>query len=76
MILCLCHAVTDARVRQEIANGALDSAEVGRRCGAGTDCGSCVETIQELISCHQAVARQCARQAAQVEALYALKRAS
>jgi bacterioferritin-associated ferredoxin len=49
MFVCLCLAVTDARVREAIAAGARDLAELGRRTGAGTDCGSCREVLARLI---------------------------
>ena len=49
MYVCLCCGVTDARVREAIAAGATDVAELGRRTGAGTDCGQCRERLGRLI---------------------------
>jgi bacterioferritin-associated ferredoxin len=49
MIVCVCHAVCDKRIRQLAREGAGSVEEVSARCGAGTDCGSCVDNIAELI---------------------------
>jgi bacterioferritin-associated ferredoxin len=49
MIVCLCHGVCDRRIRALINDGATTVEEVGKRCGAGTDCGSCQEKVGELI---------------------------
>jgi bacterioferritin-associated ferredoxin len=48
MWVCHCRAVTDSHVRQAIAAGANDEAEIGRVCGAGTGCGSCHEELRRL----------------------------
>ena len=47
MILCLCHAVSDREVDDLIRRGANSPAAVGQACGAGTDCGACVNAIEE-----------------------------
>ena len=52
MYVCLCKGVTEKTVRACIREGAGSVAEVGRGCGAGTDCGSCAGTISELIEEH------------------------
>lgn len=49
MYVCLCHAVTEQRVREEIAAGASTPRQVANGCKAGTDCGSCVRRIQALL---------------------------
>jgi bacterioferritin-associated ferredoxin len=54
MIVCICRRVTDNTVRACIADGAETIAEVGRACRAGTGCGACHETIEELIAEQQA----------------------
>jgi bacterioferritin-associated ferredoxin len=48
--VCICLAVTDAQVRAAIDAGARDLAAVGRRTGAGTDCGTCRERLVRLIA--------------------------
>ena len=50
MYVCLCHAVTEDEVRDEIAAGARTPGEVADRCDAGNGCGSCVDRICGLIS--------------------------
>ena len=49
MYVCLCHAVTEQRVREAIADGATTPRQVANGCKAGTDCGSCVRRIQALL---------------------------
>ncbi|QMU75884.1 (2Fe-2S)-binding protein [Streptacidiphilus sp. PB12-B1b] len=49
MYVCLCHAVTEQRVREEIAAGATTPRQVAGGCKAGTDCGSCVRRIQAML---------------------------
>ena len=49
MILCLCHAVSDREIDDLIRQGAQSADAVGQMCGAGTDCGSCVNLIEERI---------------------------
>jgi bacterioferritin-associated ferredoxin len=52
MFVCHCRAVTDREIREAIATGAHDLAEVGRRCGAGITCGGCCPLIQQLLAEH------------------------
>lgn len=49
MYVCICHAVTERRVRAEVAAGARTASEVGARTGAGTGCGSCRERLRALV---------------------------
>lgn len=49
MYVCICKAVCEKRVRAAIESGAATVSAVGRACGAGTDCGSCHDTIEELL---------------------------
>jgi bacterioferritin-associated ferredoxin len=57
MWVCHCHAVTDSRVREVIANGAADELEIGDHCGAGTGCGSCHDELRRL--CDEARTLRC-----------------
>ncbi len=50
MLVCHCHEVGDKTVRKCIREGARTVAEVGAACGAGTGCGGCRPTIEELVS--------------------------
>jgi bacterioferritin-associated ferredoxin len=60
MIVCLCHPTSDRDVESIIDDGARTLEEIGRRCGAGTGCGSCREELRERLSargesvCHRA----------------------
>ena len=49
MIVCVCHGVPCTKIRSVIREGASSVDAVGEACGAGTDCGSCREMIDELI---------------------------
>lgn len=49
MIVCLCKGVSCGVIRNAIAEGATSVEEIGRACGAGTDCGGCEGTIEDLI---------------------------
>jgi bacterioferritin-associated ferredoxin len=49
VFVCICHAVTDREILEHIQLGADSEDEIGRRCGAGTGCGSCLDRICDLI---------------------------
>jgi len=49
--VCSCKAVSDRTVHALVADGCRDVEEIGRACGAGTDCGSCVDAIEEIVEC-------------------------
>lgn len=49
MYVCVCLAVTDKEVETAIDEGAETLEQVTRACGAGGDCGSCHEMIEQLI---------------------------
>ncbi len=49
MIVCLCKGVSDQRILAAIRDGARTPAEVGRATGAGTDCGTCRETVADIL---------------------------
>lgn len=50
MYVCHCAAVTDTTIREAIAGGATSLIEVGRRCGAGINCGGCVPRLCALLA--------------------------
>ncbi|GAA2108587.1 hypothetical protein GCM10009759_48590 [Kitasatospora saccharophila] len=54
MYVCMCHAVTEAQVKQKIDEGASTPRQIAQGCKAGTDCGSCVRRIQALLGEHGA----------------------
>lgn len=49
MIVCLCKGVSCGTLRRAIADGAQSLEEIGRACGAGTDCGGCQNTIEDIL---------------------------
>jgi len=49
VLICSCKAVAERTVRAAIADGADCIEAVGRRCGAGTECGGCHLLIEELL---------------------------
>lgn len=49
MYVCICEAVTQDEVRAEIRSGAHSVEDLGDRTGAGTNCGTCRERLQELL---------------------------
>lgn len=75
MIVCLCVGISDREVRQSIKDGASTVEKVGLICGAGTGCGMCHETIQEII-CKQKVVAQTDTRAIEQAGFVALKPAT
>lgn len=50
MILCSCFAVTATDIEAEISAGARTEDQIGQACGAGTDCGDCLDTISDMLA--------------------------
>jgi bacterioferritin-associated ferredoxin len=50
MIVCHCEVVSDRHIRAAVDDGAASVDEVGSRCLAGTNCGSCRSTIATLLA--------------------------
>jgi bacterioferritin-associated ferredoxin len=63
MLVCICHPTTDRDLEAVIDDGARTVQEVGRRCGAGTGCGTCVEEIRDRLNAKGA--NDCPRDCAQ-----------
>ncbi|MFC7736542.1 molybdopterin-dependent oxidoreductase [Roseomonas sp. GCM10028921] len=53
--LCVCHGVSQERVRGAIRGGACNLAAVGEATGAGTGCGSCRPEIAALLAAAEPV---------------------
>lgn len=49
MVICLCKGVTDSKIRWLVQNGTTSAREVMRTSQAGSDCGSCVCQVRELV---------------------------
>lgn len=63
MLVCLCHPASDRDIDAVIDDGARTVAEIGRKCGAGTGCGACVEELRDRLhakGAHSACSRDCA----------------
>ncbi len=50
MVVCHCKAVNDARIRELATTQCTTTADVAKKCGAGSDCGSCLTVIEELLT--------------------------
>jgi bacterioferritin-associated ferredoxin len=49
MMVCHCRAVRDSVVRRVIDTGVLEVDAIAAACGAGSKCGGCRETLEELV---------------------------
>ncbi|MGH3661071.1 MAG: (2Fe-2S)-binding protein [Micromonosporaceae bacterium] len=49
MYVCVCARVAEREVRSAIHSGACTEEAVGAACGAGVNCGSCLDRIFELL---------------------------
>lgn len=49
MIVCCCKAICSEKIAALIDQGADSLQAIGALCGAGTDCGSCRDYIEEMI---------------------------
>ena len=58
MVVCHCLAINDAAIRELLEAGALSAEEIGARCGAGTECGACIEQVQRLVAPESFVIRR------------------
>ncbi|MEU3775249.1 (2Fe-2S)-binding protein [Streptomyces sp. NPDC032472] len=47
--VCSCFGITDQQVKEHAAAGACTPRQIASVTKAGTDCGSCVRTIQGLL---------------------------
>lgn len=54
--ICLCNALTDAQLKQAIADGACRPRDAYSACGCRAQCGGCTKAILGLIREGQAAA--------------------
>ncbi|MFC5151410.1 (2Fe-2S)-binding protein [Streptomyces amakusaensis] len=47
--VCSCFGITEKQVKEHAAAGACTPRQIASASKAGTDCGSCVRTIQSLL---------------------------
>jgi bacterioferritin-associated ferredoxin len=50
MMVCLCHGVSERRIRREMEHGATTIEELAARCGAGSCCHGCHPTLDALLA--------------------------
>lgn len=60
MVVCHCKAVNDASINELLTGGQLTVDDIAERCGAGTDCGGCLETIEHLLGAAERALRSAA----------------
>jgi bacterioferritin-associated ferredoxin len=61
MYVCICHRLRESELRSVIRAGADTEETVGDACGAGTNCGMCLDRIGDMIdeeACHHTNARR------------------
>ena len=49
MYVCLCKAVTDKAIRQQVEAGACSMRELKQNLGVGTQCGKCVCQASDIL---------------------------
>ncbi len=49
MFVCICNAISDKDINQALENGANTPADVYRYCNCSLQCGSCLQTIKNMI---------------------------
>jgi len=62
MIVCMCFPASDRDIDAVIDEGARTVEDIGRKCGAGTGCGTCVGELRERLASRGAngCSRDCA----------------
>ena len=58
MLVCHCNGVSDRAIRKAVRKGASKASDVGMRTGAGTCCGGCVDTVNEIIRAEASSSRE------------------
>ncbi len=49
MYVCVCKQITDKQIIDALENGAQNVIELQEQLGVATDCGSCIDCINELV---------------------------
>jgi len=49
MYVCICNAVTEKMIRQAANAGVRSLAELSRRTGCSTTCGSCADLAEDIL---------------------------
>ena len=49
MFICICHGITDRKIKNLIESGADNVKELQNHCKAGASCGMCLCQLKEMI---------------------------
>lgn len=49
MFVCVCNAVTESQIIEELDNGASNFRDISRRLEVGRNCGQCCKTAKQVI---------------------------
>lgn len=52
MYVCLCKAVTDREIADELNGGARNLHDLQERLGVATGCGSCGDCVRQMVAAH------------------------
>lgn len=52
MYVCICHGISDRRIREAVTGGARSFEEVQACTGVATNCGACEQTARGVIEEH------------------------
>lgn len=58
MFVCVCNAVTDSQIIEELDNGANNLRDISCRLNVGRNCGQCCKTARKVIKQHHAETRE------------------
>ena len=50
MVVCLCKGVNDKTIQDLVNQGATSVKEIMATCKAGSDCGSCICQVKDLVA--------------------------
>jgi bacterioferritin-associated ferredoxin len=64
MYICICHGISKTEIRRLISQGALTLPALQQRCGAGTNCGSCLSKLKAMLNKDSSAHNDESRQAA------------
>ncbi len=60
MVVCHCRAINDASINELMVGGRLTLDDIANHCGAGIDCGGCLDTIEDLLDAADSASRPAA----------------
>ena len=49
MYVCLCHGLTEKQIKNALEESDNSLRNLQLKCGAGTDCGSCIRELREML---------------------------